>query len=440
MILSPALRHLLQQEADWRQQTINLNASENYTSPLVKQLVGLHPSYDCYPFPPSGGNIEGVWQFSGPPYLQGIERLLNHLGQQLLECPILDARPKGGQAAEITLLVGLANAGDSLFYVQERDGGHFGLNVISQKMGIRLIPLCFDPVSQQIEVPKTIKRLQNTWNHATARKTILIGQSFILRPLALSELTTAAKNSFPDVIIGCDISHTLGLIIGQQLPNPILQGVDVIHGSTHKTLPGPQKGIIGFPATFNPSQRETIQQALSPGLQSQCGTSEILALAVTLEEMRVYGKIYAQTVCYHARYLAEQLDRCGFSVVGKTFGFTETHQIWIIIGSEQQAWQAFAKLHRAGIRAYPAVLPFVQQWGLRLGTAAVTRLGFSTTEIDRVVLWIHQVLLENIPPEQIAKQVKQLMQYFPLQQVRYTLPDRLLSQQLCAPTALECSE
>lgn len=439
MKLSQELLLLLQKEADWRKKTINLNASENYTSPLVKQLVGLHPSYDCYPFPPAGGGIEGPWKFSGPPYLQSIEHMLNRLGEHLLGCPTLDARPKGGQAAEITLLIGLANAGDTIFYVQESDGGHFGLNLISQKMNIQLVPLCFNHERYQIDVPNTLKRLQHTWKHSTTRKLILIGQSFILRQQPLSTLVAEAKNIFPDIIISCDISHTLGLIMGQQFPNPIFQGVDIIHGSTHKTLPGPQKAIIGFPETFNNALRATIQQALSPGLQSNCGTSEILALAVALEEMRVYGRAYAQAVCLHARYLATQLDGHGFKVAGKAFGFTETHQIWMIIGNEQQAWQAFAKLHRAGIRVYPAALPFVRQWGLRLGTAAMTRLGFSTAEINQVALWIQQVLLENVQPEKIFGQVKQLMKSFPLQQVKYTLCDPKISQQLYEIAVLECS-
>ncbi|WP_395971438.1 hypothetical protein WH390_14620 (plasmid) [Candidatus Arsenophonus nilaparvatae] len=59
------------------------------------------------------------------------------------------------------------------------------------------------------------------------------------------------KNSFSDTVITYDISHTLGLIVGKQLINPITQGVDIIHGSTHKTFPGPQKGIIGFPISCN---------------------------------------------------------------------------------------------------------------------------------------------------------------------------------------------
>ncbi|MFW0097471.1 MAG: hypothetical protein AB8Z31_02710 [Coxiella endosymbiont of Haemaphysalis qinghaiensis] len=145
------------------------------------------------------------------------------------------------------------------------------------------------------------------------------------------------KNQFPDLIIAYDVSHILGLIIGKQFTNPISQGVDFIHDSTHKTFPGPQKGILGFPVHFDNNLRLTIQQALAPGLQSNCGTSEILGLAVALEEMQIHGIAYASAVCQHAQYLAQLLDKAGFHIAGKHFGFTETHQVWIIISTEQRA-------------------------------------------------------------------------------------------------------
>ncbi|MGP1925049.1 MAG: hypothetical protein ACTS73_09590 [Arsenophonus sp. NEOnobi-MAG3] len=196
-------------------------------------------------------------------------------------------------------------------------------------------------------------------------------------------------------MITYDISHTLGLIIGKQLINPITQGVDIIHGSTHKTFLGPQKGIIGFPISCNENIKTNIKDALSHGLQSNCGISEVLALAATLEEMKLYGKDYAKTTCLHTKYLANLLDLSGLSVAGKQFGFTETHQVWVTIGTEQQAWQACSKLHNAGIRVY-ASLPFVNTCGLRLGTNAITRLGFSTNEIKKVDQWMVNILVNKL--------------------------------------------
>ncbi|MGP1925039.1 MAG: hypothetical protein ACTS73_09535 [Arsenophonus sp. NEOnobi-MAG3] len=133
MKLSQELTFLLNQEADWRNNTINLNASENYTSQIIKKLIGLHSSYDFYDFPPSGGVIVGPWSFFNTIYLQNITNHINQLSDSLLSCPTLDTRAKGGQSAEIAVLTGLVNNNDYIFYVQEKDGGHFGLNFICKK-------------------------------------------------------------------------------------------------------------------------------------------------------------------------------------------------------------------------------------------------------------------------------------------------------------------
>lgn len=420
MQLSKELTFLLNQEADWRNNTINLNASENYTSPMIKKLIGLHPSYDFYDFPPSGGVIVGPWSFSNTIYLQNITNHINQLSESLLSCPTLDTRAKGGQAAEIAVLTGLGDSNDHVFYVQEKDGGHFGLNFICKKIGIVLTPIYFDKQKYQIDVDNTIKIMRKVWKNKTSKKLIILSQSFILCQQPLKYFVERVKNSFSDTVITYDISHILGLIVGKQLINPITQGVDIIHGSTHKTFPGPQKGIIGFPISCNENIKENIKHALSPGLQSNCGTSEVLALAATLEEMKLYGKDYAQTTCLHAKYLANLLDSSGLSVAGKQFGFTETHQIWVTIGTEQQAWQACARLHNAGIRVYPANLPFINTWGLRLGTNAMTRLGFSTNEIKKVGQWMVDILLNDVEPKKVLENVQSLMQEFSIKGVHFT--------------------
>jgi glycine hydroxymethyltransferase len=417
MSLSKTLQDLLTQEAQWREQTINLNASENYTSALVKKTLS-HPSYDFYAFPPSGGTIKGPWDFSEP-YLWQIEQHINQLGKELLECEIIDARPKGGQAAEVSVLLALAKTGDTVFYVEEKDGGHFGLNYMSEKMGIQLMPLCFDPDSFLLDTQKSLALMKTVWKETSSPHLIMIGQSFILRKQTLDEFSYEIKKIFPHVFIAYDVSHTLGLMIGKQFPNPLSQGIDLIHGSTHKTFPGPQKAIIGFPNNFNLDLRDKIQKAISPGLQSNCGTSEILALAVALEEMKIHGEEYAKKVCINAKYFANLLDTLGFNVIGKHFDFTETHQIWIAMGDEQQAWQAFSDLHVGGIRVYPAFLPCVKTWGLRLSTNAITRLGFTENEINLLSEWIKKILLEKMSPKIIKQQVKNLMANFSIKQVKY---------------------
>src|SRR5207253_619977 len=64
--------------------------------------------------------------------------------------------------------------------------------------------------------------------------------SFYINPHNLNEIREALG---PEAIIIYDASHTMGLIMGQEFQAPLREGADVLCGNTHKTLPGPQKGL-----------------------------------------------------------------------------------------------------------------------------------------------------------------------------------------------------
>lgn len=428
--ISPKLKGLIKGYQSECQTLINLNASENYTSPLIKQILGNHASYDFYPFPPVGGFIQGPWLFSAPCYFNQLTEYLNKLGKKAFACEKIDARLKGGQAAEIAILLALANKGETVFCVSEKDGGHFGLEQIAKSIGVNLYPINFDPNTHYINIETTLSNMQAVWL-ASTRKLVILNQSFLLRQPNLREFSEKVKFAFPDSLLCYDISHTFGLIIGNQLTNPLEAGFDIIHGSTHKTFPGPQKAIIGYPKHLQENIKNRIDKTVSPGLQSNCGTSEVLALAATFEEMLIHGFDYAKAVCDHAKLLGNALFQKGFNCVGRDFGFTETHQVWLIIGQEQQAWLACSLLLQAGIRTYPAYLPHTEQWGLRIGTAAITRLGLQQEEILYIADFISDILLKKTAPSSVRKQVRSIMAKFPLNALRFTIPIMNDSVELC---------
>ena len=81
----------------------------------------------------------------------------------------------------------------------------------------------------------------------------------------------------------------LGLIAGEQFQDPLNEGVDVMTGSTHKTFPGPQHGIIFTTRAL----ADAIDDAVFPGTVSNHHLHHVAGLAVTLVEMLEFGKAYA---------------------------------------------------------------------------------------------------------------------------------------------------
>ena len=414
------LKELIKKDYVERCEVLNLNASENHMSKVAHLLLGLSPSYDCYEFPPCAGNITGPWQFSDNPVNETIHQFIASRCLELLGSDRVDARLRGGQAAEIAVLLGLSEAGDNVFYVSEEDGGHFGLTEIAKRCGINLCAITFDHDTHWVDIDKTMETLKKYWT-PNANKLVVLNQSFILRSQRWLALVNALKAEYPDVIISCDVSHLLGLIVGKQIINPLDAGVDLIHASTHKTFPGPQKAIVVFNPNFDRAKEEAIRHTISPVLQSYCGTGETLVLAYVLHEMQCCGASYAAAVCRHAKLFAKKLDSLGLTVVGREFDFTETHQCWIAIGTEHEAWRVSGWLHAAGIRNLPAYLPFVKTWGLRLGVSALTRRGFSDNDFIQLAEWIKEVILAKNSPKLTREKVLALSNKHPISDLSYTL-------------------
>lgn len=411
--------------ADFKERSsiLNLNASENHMSIKARQILAEHPAYDCYEFPPSGGQIDGPWRFSGEPYNEAILDLISEQTKTLFGTPFVNVRARGGQAAEIGVLLGLSHGGDHVFYVAESDGGHFGLTEIANRTNIHLCPISFNIETHQIDIEATLNEMGKYWQ-TSDRKLMIVNQSFILQQQSWEHIIPALKSIYPDLIISVDGSHLLGLIAGNVLKNPLTYGADILHASTHKTFPGPQKAMILFNQQLDKQFHDHISSAISPLLQSSCGTAEIMSLAYVLAEMQQIAHSYALATCAHAKCLAQQLDQeC--SMVGEAFGFTETHQCWLSIGDEVDAWHAYAKLHAAGLRALPAFLPYIQQWGIRFGSNALTRRGLKDKEFCQIANWIADVLHQRKSPSTIRKSVAELAHAYPLDQLNYSLSPNL---------------
>ena len=406
-----------------RSSILNLNASENHMSPTAKQILS-SPVYDDYDFPPCSGKIIGPWRFSSDCHHEKLIKFIAKQTYHFLGTDRIDIRPRGGQAAEISVLLGLSKTGDQVFHVSESAGGHFGLNYIAKKCNILLHEIVFNNQTHLIDISLTLKKMSAVWQK-NSNKLMLINQSFILQTQHWQQIIACFKAKYPEMIISCDVSHLLGLIVGRQLDNPLKHGVDLIHGSTHKSFPGPQKALIAFHSDLADIYVHKITQAVSPGLQSSSGSAEMMALAYVFCEMKTHGISYARKVCQHAHVIAESLMRQGIRVTGSQFGYTQTHQVWLPMDTEHKAWHIFAQLHLAGIRVLPAWLPFENIWGIRLGTNALTRRSLTSKDFMVIAKWISKIIKSEVSTEVVRHKVRELTQSYSLSKLKYTLTEHI---------------
>jgi len=240
---------------------------------------------------------------------------------------------------------------------------------------------------------------------------LILGASFYLFPHPVRELVSVANEIGAAVL--CDEAHVLGLVAGKQWPNPLSNGAHVFTGSTHKTFPGPQKGIV---MTNNAEVARKVATAIYPSLTTNHHLMNVAALGYGLAEMLTYGEAYAKQVVKNAKALASSLAGEGFDIVGEQKGFTQSHQVLVKTGNYMPGPSAAKLLERANIIVNKMELQEAN--GIRAGTNEITRMGMQKSDMTEIAKFYRQAIIDKKNPEQIARRVRVFASRF--NQIKYS--------------------
>jgi glycine hydroxymethyltransferase len=205
----------------------------------------------------------------------------------------------------------------------------------------------------------------------------------------------------------CDEAHVLGLIAGKQWPNPLLEGAHAFTGSTHKSFPGPQKGIV---LTNEAECARKVADAMYPSLLTNHHLADVAALGYGLAEMMAFGESYAKQVVSNAQFFGAALAEEGFDVIGENKGFTKSHQILIRTDKHIPGPKASKLLEKANIICNKMELRDAN--GLRTGTNELTRIGMKELDMKEVARFYREVVLDRKDPQQVARRVKAFVSRF----------------------------
>ncbi|PQQ36105.1 hypothetical protein C6H68_21275 [Photorhabdus luminescens] len=216
--------------------TISLVPSENILSPLarVPYLLDIQARYHlddlrlfgerCFP---SGIDVEEIENDILIPTLSTLSK-----GQYI------SVRPISGLNAMTIGISALTSPGDTVLSIPMSYGGHASTSHVIKCLGLKYVALEFSDVDRL-----DLEKLENCLKELKPRL-IYIDQSTFLVPLDPLPIREIVDRVSPGTMIFFDTSHINGLILGESLANPLERGADVFGGSTHKTLPGPQKGFL----------------------------------------------------------------------------------------------------------------------------------------------------------------------------------------------------
>src|SRR3989454_698625 len=229
-------------------------------------------------------------------------------------------------------------------------------------------------------------------------KVAAFGQSVFLFPTPLRELRDAFQEA------GCHVwydgAHVMGLIAGGQFQDPLHEGADVLTGSTHKTLPGPQHGIL-LSDSEDDKFIKRLQRAVFPGVVSNHHLHAMAALGITLAEFLEFGRDYAAQIVRNAKALAQALHERGIKALAEKHGFTQSHAIALDVAALGGGAKVAGDLEKANIITNKNLLPWdtssVKPSGIRLGTQELTRLGMREPEMDEVADLFARIAVKHEP-------------------------------------------
>jgi len=383
----PEVQKILSDELNRQRTTIQLIASENFTSTSVLAATAsvLTNKYsEGYP---------GRRYYGGNTFADEVEDLSRERAKQLFGAEHANVQPHAGASANLAAYLALVEAGDTILAMRLDQGGHLthGSPVsITGKtyhfVAYGVTPANDDGTGERIDFDQVRDLAMRERPRLIVAGTTAYTR--IIDPLPFREIADEVGARFM-----FDAAHPAGLIAGGAHPNPV--GVaDVVTLTTHKTLRGPRGGAI----LCGEELAKGIDSAVFPGLQGGPLEHVIAAKAVAFAEaMQPEFSVYAHRVVDNAKALADSLGAEGFRLVA---GGTENHQVILDLRSfdaDLNGKLAQETLDRAGITCNRNTIPddprtpFITS-GLRLGSAAETTAGMGVAEMAMIGSLIGRVL------------------------------------------------
>ncbi|MEI2640119.1 MAG: serine hydroxymethyltransferase [Microthrixaceae bacterium] len=372
----------IDREVERQNTTIQLIASENFTSPAVMRAVGsvLTNKYsEGYP---------GKRYYGGNQVVDEIEDLAIERVKSLFGAEAANVQPHSGANANLGVYLALLEAGDTVLGLSLDHGGHLthGSPVNISGRFYNFVSYSVTPSDERLDYEQ-IRDL--AIQHRP--KMIVAGATAyprIIDPAPLREICDEVGALFL-----FDAAHIAGLIAGGVHPNPVPLA-DVVTFTTHKTLRGPRGGCIVSKEEYGAA----INKAIFPGLQGGPLEHVIAGKAVAFREAADPSfATYASQIVKNSQALAQGLASNGFRLVS---GGTDNHLMLIDLrpfNEELTGKDAQNVLDRAGITLNKNTIPddprspFVTS-GLRIGTPSVTTQGMAEPQMAQIAEFITRVL------------------------------------------------
>jgi glycine hydroxymethyltransferase len=368
----PDIAGVVLSELKRQQQSLQLIASENFTSRAVLATLGstLSNKYaEGYP---------GKRYYGGCEEVDKAEIIAIDRAKELFGADHANVQPHSGASANVAVYQAFTKPGDTVLAMSLPHGGH-----LTHGSKVNFSGKWFNVVSYGVREDNELIDYDQLRDLAIANKPKMICSGATAYPSLIDFEKVRQICDEVGAIMWVDAAHFIGLVAGKAIPSPVPHA-DVVSFTTHKVLRGPRGGMILTKAEHSAA----IDKAVFPGMQGGPIMSAVAGKAVALKECAqpAYQK-YAKDVITNAKALAAGLEAEGMRAVS---GGTETHLALIDIRStgvngkvaDERCGLAGISLNKNSI-PYDPEAPSVTS-GIRVGSPATTTQGMGVAEMKTI--------------------------------------------------------